>query len=131
MDRITSYNVCYTKLLREELSPGTMTGAYEGPGRMVASGPFTGLPSEEGKRKITAHFEEKGIGNGKIQYRLRDWGVSRQRYWGCPIPVIHCQDCGVVPVPARDLPVVLPEDLPYTREKGNPLAAAEDSYNFV
>jgi leucyl-tRNA synthetase len=93
---------------------------------MVGSGPFPGMPSEEGKRKITAYFEEKGIGKGKVQYRLRDWGVSRQRYWGCPIPVIHCPSCGVVPVPVRDLPVVLPEDLPYTREKGNPLAGAED-----
>jgi leucyl-tRNA synthetase len=110
----------------EQLSSDMMTAAYEGPGRMVDSGPFTGLHSEEGKRKIIAHFEEKGIGKGKIQYRLRDWGVSRQRYWGCPIPVIHCNACGIVPVPARDLPVVLPEDLPYTREKGNPLASAEE-----
>jgi leucyl-tRNA synthetase len=110
----------------EQLSPDTMTAAYEGPGRMVDSGPFSGFQSEEGKRKVTAHFEENGIGKGKIQYRLRDWGVSRQRYWGCPIPVIHCNACGIVPVPARDLPVVLPEDLPYNREKGNPLAAAEE-----
>jgi leucyl-tRNA synthetase len=110
----------------EVLSPDTMRSAYEGEGRMVDSGPFGGLHSEEGKGRITAFFEEKGIGKGKVQYRLRDWGVSRQRYWGCPIPVIHCEACGVVPVPERDLPVVLPEDLPYTREKGNPLASAED-----
>ncbi len=110
----------------EVLSSDTMSLAYEGEGRMVDSGPFDGLHSEEGKGRITAFFEEKGIGKGKVQYRLRDWGVSRQRYWGCPIPVIHCEACGVVPVPERDLPVVLPEDLPYTREKGNPLASAED-----
>ncbi len=110
----------------EVLSPDTMRSAYEGEGRMVDSGPFGGLHSEEGKGRITAFFEEKGIGKGKVQFRLRDWGVSRQRYWGCPIPVIHCEACGVVPVPERDLPVVLPEDLPYTREKGNPLASAED-----
>ena len=109
----------------DELSAETMTCAYEGPGRMAGSGPFTGKENEEGKRDITKHFEEKGIGRGKVQYRLRDWGISRQRYWGCPIPVIHCPKCGIVPVPEKDLPVVLPEDLPYTREKGNPLALAD------
>jgi leucyl-tRNA synthetase len=109
-----------------DLSPETMTGAYEGPGIMVESGPFSGIPSEEGKERVTRHFEERGIGRGKVQYRLRDWGVSRQRYWGCPIPVVHCEGCGIVPVPADALPVVLPEDIPYSREKGNPLALAEE-----
>ena len=109
----------------ETLDPATMTAAHEGPGRLVGSGAFDGVSSEEGKKAITRHLEGKGMGRGTIQYRLRDWGVSRQRYWGCPIPVVHCEACGIVPVPEKDLPVVLPEDLPYTRERGNPLAGAE------
>ncbi|MBI5343028.1 MAG: leucine--tRNA ligase [Deltaproteobacteria bacterium] len=115
----------------EKLVAETMTCAYEGPGRMDGSGPFTGQDNETGKREITRHLERKGIGRGKVQFRLRDWGVSRQRYWGCPIPVIHCRKCGLVPVPENELPVVLPEDLPYTREKGNPLASAEDWVNVA
>ncbi len=110
----------------DPLVPETMERAYEGPGTMAASGPFSGTPSEAGKRRVVAHLERQGIGRAKVQYRLRDWGISRQRYWGCPIPVIHCPACGIVPVAESDLPVLLPEDLPYTREKGNPLAAAEE-----
>jgi leucyl-tRNA synthetase len=110
----------------ETLEGGSMTGAHEGPGKLARSGEFTGLDNEEGKRAITRYLEGKGSGRGKVQFRLRDWGVSRQRYWGCPIPVIHCEACGVVPVPEKDLPVVLPEDLPYSRERGNPLSAAEE-----
>ncbi len=109
----------------DPLAGAAMDRAYEGPGTMTASGPFTGVPNEEGKARVTRSFEEEGIGRGKVQFRLRDWGISRQRYWGCPIPVVHCAKCGVVPVPENDLPVVLPEDLPYSREKGNPLASAE------
>jgi len=109
----------------EPLDGATMSAAHEGPGRLVRSGGFDGLDNEAGKKAITRHLEGKGLGRATVQYRLRDWGVSRQRYWGCPIPVIHCESCGIVPVPEEDLPVVLPEDIPYSRERGNPLAAVE------
>jgi leucyl-tRNA synthetase len=107
----------------------TMTEAYTAAGTMVESGPFSGMPNVEGKGAVIAHIDAQGLGRGKVQYRLRDWGISRQRYWGAPIPVIHCDSCGVVPVPEKDLPVVLPEDIAYTREKGNPLAAVESWVN--
>jgi len=110
----------------EPLDDATMQAAHEGPGKMIRSGEFDGIDSEEGKKAVTRHLESKGLGRATVQYRLRDWGVSRQRYWGCPIPVIHCEACGIVPVPEKDLPVVLPEDIPYSRERGNPLAAVEE-----
>ena len=80
----------------------------------------TGLDVDEAKKRAIAEIEKLGAGTGTIAYRLRDWGVSRQRYWGCPIPVIHCETCGVVPVPEKDLPVVLPEDVTFDKP-GNPL----------
>jgi len=110
----------------EPLDDATMQAAHEGPGKMIRSGEFDGIDNEEGKKAVTRHLESKGLGRATVQYRLRDWGVSRQRYWGCPIPVIHCEACGIVPVPEKDLPVVLPEDIPYSRERGNPLAAVEE-----
>ena len=76
---------------------------------LVNSGPFTGLPSPEAKAAIVAWLGERGRGAPSVNYRLRDWGFSRQRYWGCPIPIIHCPACGAVPVPDEDLPVLLPE----------------------
>ncbi len=79
-----------------------------------------GLPVPEAKKDMIRHLERHGIGEGTIEYRLRDWGVSRQRYWGCPIPVIHCGKCGIVPVPERDLPVRLPDDVSFD-QPGNPL----------
>jgi leucyl-tRNA synthetase len=103
--------------------PATFTIADEAfteDGTLFNSGFLDGLPVTEAKRAAIAHIEELGRGQGVTNWRLRDWGVSRQRYWGCPIPVIHCDDCGVVPVPQDQLPVILPEDVDFSRP-GNPL----------
>ncbi len=103
-----------------------LTKAFEGAGVMVNSGRFDGLPSEEGKKKVIAWLEAEGIGKGTVNYRLRDWLISRQRYWGTPIPMVHCERCGVVPVPEEELPVTLPEikDVEQIRPKGkSPLEA--------
>jgi leucyl-tRNA synthetase len=94
--------------------------AYVGPGTIFNSGFMDGLDVEAAKRAVIAELERLGVGHGEVNWRLRDWGVSRQRYWGCPIPVIHCGDCGVVPVPDDELPVKLPDDVTFDRP-GNPL----------
>jgi leucyl-tRNA synthetase len=93
---------------------------------LVNSGPFTGLPAPEGGRAIVEWLGESGRGKPAVSYRLRDWGFSRQRYWGCPIPIVYCDDCGPVPVPEADLPVVLPEIEDYRPKGIAPLASAED-----
>src|SRR5690606_31562566 len=90
-----------------------MTEAFTEPGVMVNSGPFDGLSSEEGWQRIADEIERRGIGERRVQYRLRDWLISRQRYWGCPIPIIYCDECGTVPVPDDQLPVLLPEDVAF------------------
>src|SRR5688572_10017905 len=107
------------------LEPAGMDAAYEGPGMLVRSGEFDGLPSEEGKQRITAAADARGTGKAATQYRLRDWGVSRQRYWGAPIPVVYCDRCGIVPVPLDQLPVVLPLDAEFTGSGGSPLAKVD------
>jgi leucyl-tRNA synthetase len=99
-------------------------------GKLVNSGRFDGLPAEEGARAIVAALEEEGRGKATIHYRLRDWSVSRQRYWGCPIPFIHCERCGVVPVPEDELPVILPDIEDYA-PKGRPPLAANEEYMAV
>ncbi|MDI6821481.1 MAG: leucine--tRNA ligase [Actinomycetota bacterium] len=110
----------------EPLDERTMTQAYEGEGVMVNSGPFTGMPSTEGTKAVTTYLEEKGIGKFAVTYRLRDWLISRQRYWGNPIPIIYCDKCGIVPVPEKDLPVILPENVDFRRKGISPLVAVEE-----
>lgn len=100
---------------------------YTDYGIMVNSGMFDGCTGEEGRRKVVEELEKTGKGRVKINYRLRDWSVSRQRYWGAPIPVVHCQKCGAVPVPEEDLPVKLPYDVNFTPDGKSPLAK-HDAY---
>jgi len=97
-----------------------MDAAYTGPGTLMNSGFLNDKPVEEAISLAIAKIADMGLGQGTVNYRLRDWGVSRQRYWGCPIPVIHCGDCGIVPVPENDLPVKLPDDVSFDKP-GNPL----------
>ena len=99
--------------------------AYDGDGRMINSRFLDGMTTTEAKEEVARRLEKESAGNRpvakrQVNFRLRDWGISRQRYWGCPIPVIHCQTCGIVPVPEQDLPVTLPEDVTFDRP-GNPL----------
>ncbi len=94
--------------------------AYAGNGSMINSDFLNGLSSDEAKKIVISKLEKLGLGKEKINYRLRDWGVSRQRYWGCPIPIIHCESCGIIPVPEKDLPVELPKDVTFDKA-GNPL----------
>ncbi|ATE63298.1 leucine--tRNA ligase [Rhizorhabdus dicambivorans] len=104
----------------EEADTPIQNEAYVGPGRIVNSGFLDGLSVEEAKAAVIARAEQEGWGTGTTVWRLRDWGVSRQRYWGTPIPIIHCEGCGAVPVPKDQLPVVLPEDVSFDIP-GNPL----------
>ena len=108
-----------------------LTEAYTEPGIMINSGEFNGMKSEEAKAKVPDYMEEKGFGKKTVNYKLRDWVFSRQRYWGEPIPLIHCEKCGVVPVPEEDLPVILPNVESYkpTDTGESPLAAIEDWVN--
>ena len=92
-----------------EVGEGEAYVAHSGDEVLVNSGRFDGMSSPEGKAAIIEWLESEGLGSGRVAYRLRDWLLSRQRYWGCPIPVVHCPSCGIVPVPDDQLPVVLPE----------------------
>jgi leucyl-tRNA synthetase len=115
----TKYGLKVRSVIEAESGPGETP--YEGPGRTINSGPFDGLDWEEAKRRMIAHAAERGFGRAAVSYRLKDWLISRQRYWGTPIPVVYCAKDGVVGVPDDQLPVVLPPDAPFTGEGGNPL----------
>ncbi|MEH2007472.1 leucine--tRNA ligase [Nostoc sp.] len=103
--------------------------AYTEPGILINSGVFTGMASTDAKQAIIEYAEQQGFGKVRVQYRLRDWLISRQRYWGAPIPVIHCPNCGIVPVPDKDLPVQLPEEVEFTGRGGSPLTQLESWVN--
>ena len=110
---------------KDPLDEKNMTEAYVNEGVMVNSGQFDGMNNIEGKDAIATYFEENNIGRRAISFRLRDWGISRQRFWGAPIPMIHCEDCGIVPVPEKDLPILLPEDVKMLEGGRSPLPEVE------
>jgi len=103
--------------------------AFTDDGVTENTGEFSGLPSAEARRRMNAYAEQKGFGKAAITYRIKDWGISRQRYWGTPIPMVHCPKCGVVPVPEKDLPVILPYDVKFTGKGRSPLAEVASFMN--
>ena len=103
--------------------------AYTEDGTIINSDFLDGLDVEEAKRVVADAFEKIGRGDRETAYRLRDWGISRQRYWGTPIPMVYCDGCGVVPVPEKDLPVLLPNDADFTPTGESPLAANQEFLN--
>jgi len=113
------------------LLPEQMTEAFTEYGRLVDSGPYSGLSSQDAMENMAADATAKGIGGGETTYRLKDWGISRQRYWGTPIPVIYCPGCGIVPVPDRDLPVLLPQNVTLTGQGQSPLAGEPEFVNVA
>lgn len=113
-----------------ESPDGELEAPYIGEGLLVNSSIFNGLYNEIAKIKIVEHLQRKGLAEPKVNYRLRDWLISRQRYWGAPIPVVYCDNCGIVPVPEEDLPVLLPEDIDFTPTGSiSPLAKSEEFVN--
>ena len=112
-----------------ELKPEKMTRAYLDDGVMTNSGDFNGMGNRDAVEEITKFLEKKKLGKKTVQYKLRDWLISRQRFWGCPIPIIYCDKCGIVPVAEKDLPVKLPENYKFRVGKGNPLEYCKEFVN--
>jgi len=115
----------------DPLDPQKMTAAFDEHqrGKLVNSGPYDGLSVDDAILAMSAHAQAKGFGQRETIFRLRDWGISRQRYWGTPIPIVYCPKDGIVPVPDKDLPVLLPDNVPLTGEGGSPLAATPQFVN--
>jgi leucyl-tRNA synthetase len=113
----------------KELTPETLRAAFTEYGTSVNSGPYTGFTSEKAIEIMTADAEARGFGKGEIIFRIKDWGISRQRYWGTPIPVLYCEKCGMVPVPDEDLPVVLPPMAKFSGVGQSPLASVPEFVN--
>ena len=132
-DFARKYNIPVITVVRPADAPApdgdTMPASVEADGIACNSGEFDGLPTSEAIQKIGSWFEERKIGKKEVQFRLRDWLISRQRYWGTPIPVVYCDCCGIVPVPEDQLPVALPLDIKMPENGGNPLALREDWIN--
>ncbi|MGB6010638.1 MAG: leucine--tRNA ligase [Desulfobacterales bacterium] len=121
--------VVVVKPYDDDLDPVSMTEAYAGEGTMVNSGPFNGMDNIKALDEIASYLEQKGLGKKTVSFRLRDWGISRQRYWGAPIPIIHCKTCNIVPVPEEDLPILLPEDVGLLEGGKSPLPTLESFVN--
>jgi len=129
----TKFNLEIRTVISPDGAIHPLEEAYTGPGRMVNSGQFDGMDADEGIRKVTEWLAEKGLASFKVNYRLRDWCVSRQRYWGPPIPMIYCEECGIQPVPESDLPVRLPDMEDYRPDGSgdSPLKRASEFYHTV
>lgn len=123
------YNLPITRVIAETNGEGELP--YCGQGTLVNSGEFNGIESDKARESILDKLESIGKGGKKVNYRLRDWLVSRQRYWGCPIPIIHCEHCGEVPVPVEDLPVKLPHNVDFTPDGKSPLSKCDEFVNTV
>jgi len=112
-----------------DINGATLEAAFEAEGIMINSGDFNGMNNREALPKMIEYMAQKGIGEKKVNFRLRDWLISRQRYWGAPIPIIYCEDCGAVAVPESDLPVILPEDVEFTGLGKSPITTSESFRN--
>jgi len=119
-ERDFEFAIQYNLPFKYVIEGGEENKAYTGDGKLINSAEFTGLPNREAKEKIIKLFEDRGLGKGTTNYKLRNWGISRQRYWGAPIPFVHCNSCGLVAEKIENLPIALPEDVEITGE-GNPL----------